>query len=434
MSLRRRLRASPIVWLGPLMLVLAVLFLAMQSTVPQGVASRLGAVAGSTQYLIFSCGLVAVASVIEVSRLRRSRVLRGTLVRTRASVLADVLWPGLAAAILLQGLFLGEGLLRTLGVPGAFPWELLLAQMAIILFHLTLGVLAGAVLPAIVAPAAALTASFVWLGFTWGIAFVPLRYLSGLALSQCCSVDESVDQNAVMTAILFSVVAGAGLLALAVMFLPGHALPSRIVGAGTSLLLVVTGAAGGIALARDVDVVPVLPRPLAELHCAGSDPEVCLFPEIERVPWFRSVIADAARNLREEGMDVPRRIAAASGAYDEANSDSGVAFMSARSFLQPRNTIYSFVSASYFSRGVVADCGSMEDDDHRSSAASAAVTWLIDVASRGIVNEPFLASYGGEKTEEYSARLHSLSAQEQRDWVVQTLDRLSDCEREVVAP
>lgn len=367
----------PVIWLTIPAIALVVLY---ERAFPSSmfVEGNWAAVAGqSTLFLLFSAGLAAVGGALEGSRVRRSLLFAQPIARRRLVVLVRLLAPALILGVLVQlsaFLMLAR---QAANSPGTPPAVLLAAQGAAIVFHLALGFTLGRSLPLAAAVPGALLASYSWLGFTGAVSYTPVRYLSGLADTQCCSVDTVVNPAGPQATVVFSLGATAVLLAFGIRY-PRRPLRTRVLRLGLTGLALLAVVSGGMWIARDVGYAPVATRPASATRCAGDSPTVCLFPEQAANPAIRPTIARAAHNLDGVGVPVARVVSGSRG-----TSTSSVAYAYFSPGMSAPQALHSYLS-SYFPSDGPRYCGDGSDYGDRLKLEGAMGAWLIAKASRGI--------------------------------------------------
>jgi hypothetical protein len=378
------------------------------------------AMAGSAIYLVFSCGVAATAGAWEGRRFRAAAPVIESSSRSSAAVVTEHLWTPLAAGLLLQLVAVVLMSRDTWGAPGGPSPLVGLAFAGILLFHSSIGFVLGRWLPPVASIPLSLLVSYSWLGFTWSVDSFPLRYLAGLVMADCCSVETALDIRAPIIATAFSVLAGCSLLVIAV---AGRASGDRMhrfglpIGASSFAVITVTALAAGSGL----EAAPIADRPQAQAICSGGAPTICLFPE-QRAPGDSgSIIRKASENLSRAGVTVQPVIRASN-----APSTPDVLKLVVQVRMTDANLLHS-ITTSMLGDAEVASCGAEQDDTERLNDAAVANRWLIDVAAEGIVNaeqvEPAL-----EMDDPGVLRaLRRAPIPAQAAWVSATIDRLTDC-------
>ncbi|KTR02393.1 DUF7224 domain-containing protein [Curtobacterium luteum] len=417
-----RLRASA--WLGAVG-VLSVLAYGVRFAAETSVSGYWpAAVAGSAVFLIFSCGVSATAAAWEGRRARSSRALLSRSVRSDLWVVGDVLWPPFVSGCVVQAAALLVMSRDTWGAPGAPPPAVLVALVSIVLFHTILGYTLGRWLPPLAGVPAALLSSYCWLGFTWSVDYFPLRYLAGLSMSDCCTIETVLDPQAPLTAIVFSLLAAIALFFVAVAHRSSPLRTKRrgaVLGA-TAMVLVVASA---LTSASPLGATALRARSASELRCEGAAPTVCLFPEQTARGAPETIIRRVAANLGAAGVRVPRTIRAGTGASTSATLQIVV-----QVGMTDADLVHS-VTTSFLPPEIAAYCGSPSDYDRRLNAAAVADRWLIAVGSSGIVPSDDVAPATELTDDELLHRLDQAGPAAQRDWVIETLTNLTDCDSDL---
>lgn len=378
------------------------------------------AMAGSAIYLVFSCGVAATAGAWEGKRFRAAAPVIESSSRSSAAVVTDHLWTPLAAGLLLQLVAAALMSRDTWGAPGGPSPLVGLAFAGILFFHSCIGFALGRWLPPVASIPLSLLVSYSWLGFTWSVDYFPLRYLAGLVMADCCSVETALDARAPIIATAFSVLAGCSLLVIAVAARASGDRMHRFglpIGASSFAVITVTALAAGSGLGA----APIVDRPQAQAICSGEAPTICLFPE-QRAPGdSESIIRKASENLSRAGVTVQPVIRASN-----APSAPDVLNLVVQVRMSDADLLHS-ITTSMLGDAEVAYCGTEQDDTERLNDAAVANRWLIDVAAEGIVNaeqvEPAL-----EMDDPGVLRaLRRAPIRAQAAWVTATVDRLTDC-------
>ncbi|MBN9153060.1 MAG: hypothetical protein J0I50_05115 [Microbacterium sp.] len=242
---------------------------------------------------------------------RRSRLRELAPARPALQIVWASIWPALAGAAILQGMGLLMESAGSWGSPGQFPWVLVLAWAAMVGFHTILGYALGTVLPVLAAAPLAVLVSYTWIGFTWSMPYMPLRYLSGLAISGCCTVDADLAPAAPLAVLVFSV--GGALAIGALMTVRYRTVRRTILVVCAAALVVGVTTSSSLYIAKDLGPYPSPQRAAAEQKCTHAGTvEICLFPEQRWAPSADvvDVVSGALKQLRAAGIDTPRRVSA----------------------------------------------------------------------------------------------------------------------------
>jgi hypothetical protein len=334
-----------------------------------------------------------------------------------------MLWPAFLGGVVAQLFGLALLVPATLGAPGRFPIEVCVAWLSILLLHTSIGFLLGRFLPMAASIPLAIFVSYAWLGFTWAVDYFPIRYLSGLILVACCSVDTRLDARAVAAVVVFSALAAAAILisAVAPPLNLGRSLTTlswtgTIVGITIAAIL-------GLNLASELGAQPLKPRPPSELQCSGSAPVICLFPEqyVQRDP--RPVLAQAYANLRDQGVEVPTTISGGTGVPSGAQALRVVISSKSTAELLVRS-----LAAGLLAGDLAPYCGDGSDYGKRVDVAAVATWWLASVAGTGQRTDISIptTNYGPEAAamiEEFQ----KLTPEEQHGWYFAAFPALTDC-------
>ncbi|WXF92394.1 hypothetical protein WDV91_07145 [Curtobacterium flaccumfaciens pv. flaccumfaciens] len=265
-----------------------------------------------------------------------------------------------------------------------------------------------------------LLVSYSWLGFTWSVDYFPLRYLAGLVMADCCSVETALDIRAPVIATAFSLLAGCSLLVIAVARRSSDDRARRFgLQIGASSFVVITFIA--LTAGSGLGAAPIVDRPQAQAICSGAAPTICLFPEQRDSDDSQSVIRKAVENLGLSGITVPSTIRASN-----APSTPDVLNMIVQVRMTDADVLHS-ITTSLLGDAEVAYCGTEEDDAERRNDAAVANRWLIDVAAEGIVNADQVEPALELDDLDVLRALRRASDPAQAAWVTATIDRLTDC-------
>jgi hypothetical protein len=308
----------------------------------------------------------------------------------------------------------------TWGAPGGPSPLVGLAFAGILFFHACIGFALGRWLPPVASIPLSLLVSYSWLGFTWSVDYFPIRYLAGLVMADCCSVETALDIRAPVIATAFSVLAGCSLLVIAVARRSSGDRARRFglqIGASSFVVITIVELTAGSGLGA----APIVDRPQAQAICSGAAPTICLFPEQRDSGNSESVIRKAAENLGRSGITVPPTIRASN-----APSTPDVLNMIVQVRMTDADVLHS-ITTSLLGDGEVAHCGSEQDDAERLNDAAVANRWLIDVAAEGIVNADHVEPALEMDDPGVLRTLHRAPISAQAAWVTATIDRLTDC-------
>ena len=341
--------------------------------------------------------------------------------RTPACMVLQHTWPSLVAGVSVQSFGLVLVGRAAIGAPGGPPVLLLGAFAAILAFHTMLGYWLGRMLPPVVSVPSALFLSYVWLGFTWSVAYFPLRYLAGLALVSCCRIDQGMPIEAPVAAIAFSVPAALAFFLLAAVQGRDHRTRRRLLVRLTAAVLIAAGASGGLFLARHLGPQPLQPRDLAALTCEGSEPVVCLYPEQED-PGVRDVLKQAYANLSRTGILLAPSITASSRASTPDTYNMAVA-----NNADANELIHSF-STAFFQPALIADCPT--GAEQRRDTVNIIVSWLAMHAAQGITGANGIPFGFFQEGRDGAVALDSLDRAAEIEWIEYNRRAVLDCSRD----
>jgi len=306
----------------PLLLIVAA-FTPLYGPPPQWWTWSVGR---SVLLLLVSAAVGATGAALEASRLRVRRTESVLSVRAPASVVTMALWPSLVCALLTQVFAVGVIAATGGGLEGAIPWGMVGAVAAMLFFHTCLGFGLGSILRPVFGIPLALVASYSWLGFTGTVDWFELRHLSGLVLETCCDYEEQPMAASLVSATLFSLFGGIGLLLVACVALRLAGRHDDLLVGTTGATLVVGAAVVGLAVATGLGSTSAEPRDSDDLTCFPGEVTVCLFPEQVEADE-RSTDRDVAslptrvsaliRRARTAGVDLPTRATTYLGREDD---------------------------------------------------------------------------------------------------------------------
>jgi hypothetical protein len=382
-----------------------------------------GVASSSTIYCVFSCGMGALASAIDASRIRKSRVLDGANARSSISIILSMIWPTVVMSLLIQLTGFLMVAVGSWGSPGRFPWEVVVAWVAMIAFHMLLGLAVGLAFPVVFSAPIALLVSYVWIGFTWSVPYIPIRYFSGLALSGCCAVYADLAPNAVPSVVVFC---GAGIVAGVLVLLSfGRIRRAGLAIRGLIVIVVLSvGAAVSLGLASDLGPYPSPPRSAKELACkTNKNLRICFFPEqLWNVsPSPLALVDDAVSKFSAAGLPVP--LVVTSSLLDNR---VGTVVMLYRRDFATESTLHSF---SYgYATSDLAQCQADEPTlAARELAVQVTTGFAYFVASGGssdpFVTDPIVISSIDQ--------LRRLSPKDQASWISAAISAGSDCSTDV---
>jgi hypothetical protein len=413
MLLPLRTRAATYLLLPGIALVVLYSFSEGNPTASHGY--WIGTASAATGYTVFSCCLAALAAAIDANRARASRLRQLPVVRSALKIAIVDLWPTLVMGALIQGTGLLINATSTWGAPGRFPVELLAAWAGMILFHTALGYLVGRALPPVVARPLALLLSYVWLGFLWSLPYIPVRYLSGLAIAGCCMPYTTLDDRAVAAIVLFSVCAVLAVLGLILR----RRIIVQIVAAAALLTI---GVVTALATANGIAAYPVTLRPAAELNCSkGGLVDICFYPEqvwnVEPSPV--TILDESVQNLAAAGISLPQRIAPPS-----VEGGPNTLVMVYRRDFTPAIAVHSMASAF----GLYAPELSCARDAESPEAALQTSGIVTSVIYQLATDAPFDPLVTDEGIRRAATNIAALPAAQRSEWIRAAREALKDCD------
>lgn len=373
-------------------------------------------------FLIFSCPVGSASAAIAAARARRAGIWSLPLARGRVVITLRLLLPPFVAALAVQlfGLYVLAS--ATWGAPGRIPFEVVLAWVSILTFHICVGYLLGRFLPLAVSIPLAIFFSYCWLGFTWAVDYFPIRYLAGLIITACCSVDTVLDERAIVAVVVFSLGMSVALLLLATTPPRGSHWSAGLVAAVAAVAFALVAVIVGINASQGLSSQPVAARGRADLLCTGDSPTICVYPEQLQGHDPRPTLATAYHNLRDAGVALPAEVTTSNS--NEDRSSLRVVVTTRPTTLQLVYTI----SAALLPDDVAPYCGDGSDYSLRLDDASVAMWWLQKTAGKGLVSESEIPlSSLSENSESLVQRFRLLSPQAQREWYFGAAPGLLDC-------
>jgi hypothetical protein len=373
-------------------------------------------------FLIFSCPVGSASAAIAAARARRAGIWSLPLVRRRIVITLQLLLPSLVAAVVAQmfGLYILAS--ATWGAPGRIPVEIVFAWLSILTFHISLGYLLGRFLPVAVSIPLAIFLSYCWLGFTWAVSYFPIRYLAGLIISACCSIETALDERSVISVVVFSLLMSVALLLFATVPPSGSRWSAAPLTAIAGIAFAVVALSVGLNVAKGLAAQPVMPRSRADLVCTGASPTICLYPEQLHDSDPRPILAKAYNNLRKDGVALPPVITTSNTKEDRALLRVVITTRPMTAQL-----VYT-ISAGLIPDDIAPYCGDGSDYPKRLDVAAVAVWWLQKTAGKGLVPESEIGSSSlSENSAQLVQRFSRLRPEEQRDWYLSASRTLVDC-------
>lgn len=302
MLLRTIVRSSSATILLPLLVGFVLLALGDDLSAwvtPRYWASATGKAVFALPFIAAAC---AASAAWEGARLTKGRVFEQAPVRGALGTTLPVLAPIVAMGMLglLTALFMSA---IAADVPLGLPhFGILAAAVAVLIANTLVGNIVGRVMPGVVAAPLALIGSFFVTAYpaSWSVFWI--RHLVGGGLSNCCSIDTSIDGSALLGTSLFAV--GVSCAALAIIRFRGGALSLTLAGA-----FVAAGLGTSWLAVRDLGPDPVQDRAKGELICEDTGQiRVCLWPEVEKPEMVRRDSQVAVGKLKQAGVQVPHTL------------------------------------------------------------------------------------------------------------------------------
>lgn len=378
--------------------------------------------ANASIFLIFSCPVGSASAAMASARARRAGIWALPLARSRVAITFRLLLPSFVAGFVAQLLGLLLLASATWGAPGRVPFEIVLAWAAILFFHITVGYLLGRFLPVAASIPLAIFISYCWLGFTWSVSYFPVRYLSGLVIASCCSIETTIDERSIVAVVVFSLLMGLAFLLFATVQPTGmHWSVGPLTGVAAAACGVIALSVG-LVITQGLGADPSTPRPRADLVCTGKAPTICVYPQQLEHNDPRPVLEAAYKNLHDEGIPLPGVITASNTEADRS---------SLRVVLTTRPTTGQLVyttAAAMLPDNLAPYCGNGADYPKRMDDAAVASWWLQTIAAKGLIPE---SSIVPPDVSPDSARLiqgfKGVNTTQQRNWYLAAAPALRHC-------
>ncbi len=298
---RTVLRSSSATWLAPALAVFLAVFVQEDLLERVSYGSWLSALGSAGFALPFVAPACAAAGAWESTRLVRGRADRWLPSRSWLAVVFPLVTP-----VILLGVF-GMVVASFFTIARAEPsvggpsLGIIAMWVVVLAAHSMAGFLIGKRLPLVLAAPLALGLSFVLTAYPAAFEPLWLRHLVTGGLSECCSLNESLDWRGPGSAVVVAL----GVLVAALLMMTAL---SRAVRVSTALGALVAGLTGGVVLAQGLSAMPIVDRASTELHCEGSSPRICLWPEIagsSLAEMVRENAIDARLRMIRAGLKVP---------------------------------------------------------------------------------------------------------------------------------
>lgn len=255
----------------PAALILNLLYILVYSNSATILGNAESAAGQASLLLIFSAGLASLASCWGGVQLRRTELIHAAAAKPRWQIVGLWLSPAFLSGAVVQI----AGAIGLLALSEALPNSrfalILIAQLSALVVHTALGYWWGRILRPFLAYPLALLTSYLWLAFTWTLPITFIRYLAGPAMVMCCSPVEHIDPAAPGALLVFSVIAGGGLLIPAI-WRGGR----KIVKAGLAMFCLILGVGAGYLIAGHLGPVATYYLADQDLACSGNAPQVCV--------------------------------------------------------------------------------------------------------------------------------------------------------------
>lgn len=373
-------------------------------------------------FLIFSAPVGSASAAIATARARRSGIWSLPLARSRAMIAFRLLLPSIVGAFVSQLFGLLVLIPTSWGAPGHIPLEVVLAWAAILIFHVSVGYLLGRYLPVAVSIPLSIFVSYCWLGFTWTVSYFPIRYLAGLIITACCSVETTLDERAVVAVVVFSLLMSGALFIFATVPPTGiHRSVVPLTGVA-AIAFVVIAVTVSLNVAQGLGAQPVVPRSRGDLVCTGKAPTICVYPEQLQHDDPRPTLEMAYKNLQKEGVPIPAVITTSNAKADRPSLRVVVS-------TRPTPTLLVYtIAAALLPDDQATYCGDGSDYSKRVNVAAVATWWLQTIAAKGLLDKSsLLQPVITEDSERLIQRFSRLSDQEQRDWYLAASPSLRHC-------
>jgi hypothetical protein len=299
MPLRALLRSSPATYALPLLIGFILIPLHQDLSTWLTAHYWPSATGGASLALRFVGPACAAVAAWEGARLARGRSFHQAPARSPLAIAAPALLPvvimgaaGMATALVASAAAADVGA----GLP---DFGVLAVGGVLLLANTLVGFIAGRVLHPLIAVPLVLISSYIVNDYPATFDIPWLRYLVGEGLDSCCAVDEVLDTRALVSA---------GVFATAVCLAAAVLIQRR--GERLALFCALALLAGGTGLgwysARNVGYEAVRARPSDSLICDGSQPQICLWPELgDRADMVRSQARKTVARLQNAGIQVP---------------------------------------------------------------------------------------------------------------------------------
>ena len=299
---RTVVRSSSATWLAPLLAAFVALLLSDDLTTGVTPGYWPSALGHATFALPFVAPACATAGAWEGSRITRGNVTHWAPTRSGLGIALPLLVPVFVLGAV--GMAIAAALTISRGQPdiGTPPLGMVVVWLVILAAHSFAGFLLGKRLPLVVAAPLALILSFVLTAYPAAMEPLWLRHMVTGGMDECCSLSQTLDWRGAASAVALAL----GVIAAAVVVLTAL---SRRVRIALGIVALVAGLTGSGWLAYGLPVDPVQARSADQLQCTGSNPRVCIWPELsQQADMIRENAADARKRLQQAGLTVPTEL------------------------------------------------------------------------------------------------------------------------------
>ncbi|MFG2142079.1 hypothetical protein [Streptomyces sp. NPDC048650] len=369
--------------------------------------SALGAAAFALPFVAPAC---ATAGAWEGSRFTRGNAAHWAPTRSELGIALPLLAPVFVLGAV--GMGVAAALTISAGRPdgGMPPVGMALVWLVILAAHAMAGFVLGKRLPLVVSTPLALVLSFVLTAYPAALEPLWLRHMVTGGTSSCCSLDQAPSWQAAASGVV---------LALGVIGACALALTSLRRRARTYLIsaALIAGLVGSGWLAYGLPADPVSARATDQLQCTGTEPRVCLWPELaQQAAMIRENASDARARLQRSGLTVPGILTM------NAHPERGALYIG--SWPAPRpSEVRAGVGIALLPPGPPA-CARSGGSSPGADAYEPTAAWLALTAGA----EPQVASDRyGQKAAAIAARVRKSTHDQQLSWFNRNNKALRDC-------
>ncbi|USR79987.1 DUF7224 domain-containing protein [Arcanobacterium pinnipediorum] len=386
-ALWRQRRREPILFLSPLLIVLATIHF---SAVPHG-ESALPLQGWSLGLsIVFIVGPVVASCVAySVGRLKDADILAAHWPRHLASIISQsIVIPATVGWLVIMGCGL---VMSGFSIP---DMRLVLVVTAALGQMLALGVIAAVLLPSIVATPTVLVIGYLWMVLPMAFEPLWLRHLNGY-WSTCCMADQVPAWQGVIGVLLVACSLWAVVVA---------AFLTKVVKKAVFVMVGIIIFFGGLFSVSTLGAFPVVFRG-AETVCkpVGEGGELCLFPEHEPQ---REQVMQVIESVMPAWSDL---VPIGQVRYSEAHSQVSISSYFPEGI--SRENIVSTLAVAHLPE--VPDCGNRPYEN----GIFYEEAWQILMAKGGIL----------VNNESVTERVATTSDQELREWFAQTVAQIEQC-------